>query len=112
MGALRGRRLFADPVLERIGAKYGKTTAQVMLRWHLQRGIVVIPKSTHKERMAENLNVFDFMLSDEDMRQIDALDKEQSSFFSHTDPNMVEWFVKTVEERKKAHGNDTAQKSW
>ena len=104
--------LFADPVLERIGAKYGKTTAQVMLRWHLQRGIVVIPKSTHKERMAENLNVFDFMLSDEDMRQIDALDKEQSSFFSHTDPNMVEWFVKTVEERKKAHGNDTAKKSW
>ena len=104
--------LFSDPVLERIGAKYGKTTAQVMLRWHLQRGIVVIPKSTHKERMAENLNVFDFMLSDEDMRQIDALDKEQSSFFSHTDPNMVEWFVKTVEERKKAHGNDTAQKSW
>ena len=52
------------------------------------------------------------MLSDEDMRQIDALDKEQSSFFSHTDPNMVEWFVKTVEERKKAHGNDTAKKSW
>lgn len=104
--------LFADPVLERIGAKYGKTTAQVMLRWHLQRGIVVIPKSTHKERMAENLNVLDFMLSDEDMRQIDALDKEQSSFFSHTDPNMVEWFVKTVEERKKAHGNDTAKKSW
>ena len=107
-----GGGLFADPVLERIGAKYGKTTAQVMLRWHLQRGIVVIPKSTHKERMAENLNVFDFMLSDEDMRQIDALDKEQSSFFSHTDPNMVEWFVKTVEERKKAHGNDTAKKSW
>lgn len=56
--------------------------------------------------------MFDFMLSDEDMRQIDALDKEQSSFFSHTDPNMVEWFVKTVEERKKAHGNDTAKKSW
>ena len=104
--------LFTDPVLEKIGAKYGKTTAQVMLRWHLQRGIVVIPKSTHKERMAENFNVFDFTLSDDDMKEIAALDKEQSSFFSHTDPSMVEWFVKTVEERKKAHGNDTAKKSW
>ena len=104
--------LFTDPVLEKIGAKYGKTTAQVMLRWHLQRGIVVIPKSTHKERMVENFNVFDFTLSDDDMKEIAALDKEQSSFFSHTDPSMVEWFVKTVEERKKAHGNDTAKKSW
>lgn len=104
--------LFTDPVLTKIGAKYGKTTAQVMLRWHLQRGIVVIPKSTHKERMAENFNVFDFTLSDDDMKEIAALDKEQSSFFSHTDPSMVEWFVKTVEERKKAHGNDTAKKSW
>ena len=62
--------------------------------------------------MEENFNVFDFTLTDEDMEEIAALDKEQSSFFSHTDPNMVEWFVKTVEERKKAHGNDTAKKSW
>ena len=104
--------LFTDPVLAKIGAKYGKTVAQVILRWHIQRGIVVIPKSTHIERMAENFNVFDFALSDEDMKEIASLDKEQSSFFSHTDPNMVEWFVKTVEERKKAHGNDTAKKSW
>ena len=104
--------LFTDPVLAKIGAKYGKTVAQVILRWHLQRGIAVIPKSTHIERKEENFNVFDFTLTDEDMEEIAALDKEQSSFFSHTDPNMVEWFVKTVEERKKAHGNDTAKKSW
>ena len=104
--------LFTDPVLAKIGAKYGKTVAQVILRWHLQRGIVVIPKSTHIERMEENFNVFDFALTDEDMQEIAALDKEQSSFFSHTDPNMVEWFVRTVEERKKARGNDTAKKSW
>ena len=103
--------LFTDPVLTKIGAKYGKTPAQVILRWHLQRGIVVIPKSTHKERMAENFNVFDFTLSDEDMKTIAALDKEQSSFFSHTDPNMVEWFVKIVEERKGAT-EDNAKKNW
>ena len=103
--------LFTDPVLQKIGEKYGKTAAQVILRWHLQRGIVVIPKSTHKEGMAENFNVFDFTLSDEDMKEIAALDKEQSSFFSHTDPNMVEWFVKIVEERKGAT-EDNTKKNW
>lgn len=103
--------LFTDPVLEKIAAKYGKTTAQVMLRWHIQRGIVVIPKSTHIERMRENFDVFGFTLSDEDMQAIAALDKEQSSFFSHTDPNMVEWFVKMVEERR-AKTSDTAKKNW
>lgn len=103
--------LFTDPVLEKIAAKYSKTTAQVMLRWHIQRGIVVIPKSTHIERMKENFDVFGFTLSDEDMQAIAALDKEQSSFFSHTDPNMVEWFVKMVEERR-AKTSDTAKKNW
>lgn len=92
--------LFTGPVLEKIAAKYGKTVAQVMLRWHIQRGIIVIPKSTHVKRMRENFDVFGFALSDEDMNAIAALDKEQSSFFSHTDPDMVEWFVKMVEERK------------
>lgn len=87
--------------LKKIAEKYNKTTAQVILRWHLQRGIVVIPKSTHIERMEENLNVFDFELSDEDMKIIAVLDKNESSFFSHYDPNMVEWFVNMVEERKK-----------
>lgn len=103
--------LFTDPVLEKIAAKYGKTTAQVMLRWHIQRGIAVIPKSTHIERMRENFDVFGFTLSDEDMQAIAALDKEQSSFFLHTDPNMVEWFVKMVEERR-AKTSDTAKKNW
>lgn len=103
--------LFTDPVLEKIAAKYGKTTAQVMLRWHIQRGIAVIPKSTHIERMKENFDVFGFTLSDKDMQAIAVLDKEQSSFFSHTDPNMVEWFVKMVEERR-AKTSDTAKKNW
>lgn len=92
--------LFENEVLLEIGRKYGKSAAQVMLRWHLQRGIVVIPKSTHKERMAENFSVFDFSLSEDDMQKIAALDKNKSSFFSHQDPAMVEWFVKLVEERK------------
>lgn len=93
--------LFEDPVLKEIGAKYGKTTAQVMLRWNIQRGVVVIPKSTHYERMEENLNVFDFSLDEEDMSRIAVLDKKESAFFSHYDPVMVEWFVQMVEERKK-----------
>lgn len=95
--------LFENPVLTAIGEKYGKTTAQVMLRWHLQRGVVVIPKSTHKERMKENFEVFDFTLAQEDMEAINRLDKEESSFFSHYDPSIVEWFVKIVEERKTNH---------
>lgn len=93
--------MFELPELKAIGDKYHKTVAQVILRWHMQRGIVVIPKSTHKERMEENYHVFDFALTDEDMNTISALDKAQSSFFSHTDPAMVEWFVKMVEERKQ-----------
>ena len=92
--------MFSNPVLQSIGAKYNKSVAQVILRWQLQRGIVVIPKSTHKERMAENLNVFDFTLTDADMQSIAALDTKTSSFFSHQDPAMVEWFVQMVEERK------------
>lgn len=93
--------LFENPVLLGIADKYGRTTAQIMLRWHIQRGIAVIPKSVHRERMEENFRVFDFSLSEEDMNLIASLDKEQSSFFSHQDPAMVEWFVKMVEERKQ-----------
>lgn len=104
--------MFELSELKEIAEKYGKTTAQVILRWHLQRGIVVIPKSTHIERMEENFNVFDFALTDEDMKKIAALDKNQSSFFSHTDPNMVEWFVKMVEERKKQHDCTKDKKNW
>lgn len=92
--------LFENPILIEIANKYNKTTAQVILRWHIQRNIVVIPKSTHKERMEENLNVFDFVLDQADMNKIAMLDRQQSSFFSHSDPSMVEWFVQMVEERK------------
>ena len=104
--------LFENETLRDISAQYGKTAAQVMLRWHIQRGVVVIPKTTHIERMEENFNVFDFALSDGDMLAIAALDKKESAFFSHSDPAMVEWFVKMVEERK--HNKDSAreQKRW
>ena len=104
--------LFTNPVLTQIGAKYGKTAAQVILRWHIQRGIAVIPKSTHIERMRENLDVFNFVLTPEDMEAIAALDQKQSAFFSHQDPAMVEWFVNMVEERKKQHNCSKERKSW
>ena len=104
--------MFELPELKAIGEKYGKTPAQVMLRWHIQRGIVVIPKSTHIERMEEKFNVFDFELTAEDMEIIATLDKGQSSFFSHTNPNMVEWFCKMVEERKKNHDSSKEKKNW
>lgn len=104
--------LFTNPVLTEIGAKYEKSAAQVMLRWALQRNIVVLPKSTHKERMIQNLDVFDFALTDEDMAKIATLDTKTSSFFSHTDPNMVEWFVKMVEERKKNQRSENEKKAW
>lgn len=103
---------FDNEVVAAIGRKYGKTPAQVMLRWHIQRGIVVIPKSTHRERMEENFNVFDFELSAEDMAALTALDTGASSFFSHQDPAMVEWFVKMVEERKTKHDSSKEKKNW
>ena len=104
--------LFENETLKAIGGKYGKTTAQVMLRWNIQRDVIVLPKSTHKERMIQNLDVFDFKLSDEDMAKIAALDTNTSSFFSHYDPNMVEWFVNMVEERKKNHDSSKEKKNW
>ncbi len=104
--------LFEDETLKEIGKKHGKTTAQVMLRWNIQHGVIVIPKSTHIERMEENFNVFDFALDEDDMKKIAALDKMQSSFFSHYDPAIVEWFVKMVDERKKNHDCTKEKKSW
>lgn len=103
--------LFHDPVLEAIGQKYGKSSAQVILRWHLQRGVVVIPKSTHIERMRQNLDVFDFTLCQEDMDAIAALDKKSSAFFSHQDPNVVEWFVKMVDVRRAEHSSDAGTRN-
>lgn len=104
--------LFENFVLTAIGEKYGKTSAQVMLRWNIQRGVVVLPKSTHIERMEQNFNVFDFALSEEDMAAIAALDMQTSSFFSHYDPAMVEWFAKMVEERKHQHDSSKEKKNW
>lgn len=105
--------LFENEVLKAIGQKYGKSTAQVMLRWHIQRGVIVIPKSVHKERMIENLNVFDFRLDENDMSQISQLDTATSAFFSHQDPAaMVEWFVKMVEKRKSQHDSSKEKKNW
>ncbi len=104
--------LLENPVLIEIAEKYNKTVAQVILRWELQRGIVIIPKSTHIERMEENFNIFDFELSNDDMDAIKAIDKNKSAFFSHTDPNMVEWFVKMVEERKTKNDCTKEKKSW
>lgn len=104
--------MFELDELKQIGEKYGKSVAQVILRWHLQRGIVVIPKSTHIERMRENFDVFDFELSTEDMEIIASLDRGTSSFFSHTDPQMVEWFCRMVEERKKNNDVRAEKKNW
>ena len=104
--------LFENPVLTAIGKKYGKTSAQVMLRWNIQRGVVVLPKSTHIERMEQNFNIFDFTLSDEDMTAISKIDTQTSSFFSHYDPAMVEWFAKMVEERKTQHDSSKEKKNW
>ncbi len=104
--------MFELPELREIGDKYGKTPAQVMLRWHLQRGVVVIPKSTHVERMRENFQVFDFALTPADMELIAGLDEKRSAFFSHTDPNMVEWFCRMVEERKTKHDSAKEKKNW
>jgi diketogulonate reductase-like aldo/keto reductase len=75
--------IFQNELLSGIGAKYGKTVAQVILRWHIQRGVVTIPKSVHKERIAENFNVWDFTLSDEDMAAITAMDSGKSEIIDH-----------------------------
>lgn len=87
---------FTNGTLAAIGVKYGKSVAQVALRFLIQRGIIVIPKSTHKERMIENFNVFDFSLTEREMTVIAALDNEKSLFFSHYDPEMVKWLINYV----------------
>lgn len=84
---------FHNTVLKSIGSKYGKTSAQTALRYLIQKNIVVIPKSTHKERMIENINVFDFSLSNDDMAALEKLDTENSLFFSHYDPDFVKFIL-------------------
>ena len=83
--------IFQNKLLLSIGEKYKKTVAQVILRWLTQRGIVAIPKSVRKERMEENLNIFDFRLSEQDMNEIKGLDTNAILFFDHRDPAMVKW---------------------
>lgn len=83
--------LFQNEVLAAVGKKYGKSIAQVVLRWLIQREIVAIPKSVRKERMAENFDVFDFELDADDLAAIATLDQKSSSFFDHRDPAMVKW---------------------
>ena len=81
--------IFTHPVLPSIGEKYGKSAAQVALRWNVQRGVVVIPKSVHKDRMEQNMNIWDFELSEEDMNEIAKLDIGHSEIVNHDDPNFV-----------------------
>jgi len=85
------QNLFANETLGEIAKHHGKTVGQIVLRWNVQRGIVVIPKSTHKERIIENLNVFDFALSNEDMEEIKALDQSKGLFVNHEDPEFVKY---------------------
>ncbi len=93
--------MFDNTTLVNIGKKYNKSAAQVILRWLIQRGVIVVCKSTHIDRMEQNFNVFDFKLSDEDMEEIKKLDSNDSLFFNHQDPNMVEWFDSLIKERRE-----------
>lgn len=88
--------MFENETLKAIGAKYGKSVGQVVLRWLVQRGIVPLAKTVRKERMIENISIFDFTLSDEDMQTIAALDQQTSAFFNHQDPGVVEMLAGLV----------------
>lgn len=92
--------MFTNETLVKIGEKYNKSPAQVILRWLIQRSVVVLCKSTHVERMEENIDVFDFVLDEEDMEEIKKLNKSDSLFFNHADPEMVEWFDEMIEVRR------------
>ena len=92
--------MFSNSTLEAIGSKYNKSVAQVILRWLMQRNVVALAKSVHKERMKENFDIFDFNLDDDDMNNINSLNRDDSLFFSHSDPSIVEWFDKMINERK------------
>ncbi len=92
-GLAQGQRgLFTDPTFTKIGEKYGKTAAQVVLRWHVQRGDIIIPKSTHKERMAQNFDIFDFELTPEEMAAFDPYDTGAGIFGDRRDPERVKKF--------------------
>lgn len=93
--------LFTNPILAEIGSKYGKSVGQVVLRWLMQRGIVALAKSVHPERMAENIDIFDFELTASDMATIQSLDKKESAFFDHDASEQVEWFMKRMWDTEK-----------
>lgn len=104
--------MFHNDILVNIGKKYNKSAAQVILRWLIQRGVIIACKSTHITRMEENFNVFDFELSKEDMEEIKKLDTKDSLFFNHQDPKMVEWFDKIVVKRRKNDDCHQDKKNW
>lgn len=83
------RNFFNDPILTKIGKKYNKSAAQVALRWNIQRGVVVIPKSVHEERIKQNMDVFNFKLTDEDMKNIASMDIGHSEIVNHYDPKWI-----------------------
>lgn len=92
--------MFQNPVMMEIGKKYNKSVAQIILRWLMQRDVVALAKSTHIERMKANFEIFDFKLTDEDMKKISELDEKESLFFNHQTPETVDLFVKFVKERE------------
>ena len=104
--------MFSNPTLKAIGDKYNKSVAQVILRWLIQRGVIVVCKSTHLERIQENFDVFDFELSEDDMKEIKALNTGDSLFFNHQDPNMVEWFDNMVKVRREQQDASSEKKNW
>jgi len=104
--------LFEQDTLVNIGKKYNKSSAQVILRWLIQRGVIVACKSTHIERMEQNFNVFDFELSEKDMEEIKLLNCANSLFFNHQDPSMVEWFDQIVKERRVNEDCRKDKKNW
>ena len=95
-----------------IGKKYNKSAAQVILRWLIQRGVIVVCKSTHLDRIKQNFDVFDFSLTKGDMEKIKKLDTGDSLFFNHQDPKMVEWFDNMVKVRRENHDASKEKKNW
>lgn len=93
--------MFHNEVLQAIGEKHNKSVAQVILRWLYQRGIVSLAKSVHQERIKENFDIYSFELDNDDMKKIETLDTKTSSFFSHQDPGIIEWFGQLIQKRRQ-----------
>lgn len=104
--------MFTNSTLVAIGEKYEKSAAQVILRWLIQRGVIIACKSTHLERIQQNFEVFDFELTQEDMDTIKGLDTGDSLFFNHQDPKMVEWFDEMIRVRRQQQDASKEKKSW